>query len=479
MHKFYMSLSENYICALSLVLVILFSVVSPEASAQEISVRARLQVAQSVIGAQVDKAISENSRFSNNMTGLKYDDEVPIQIDEMRYDLILSESKSQYFSESQTLVTNLPEIKVYGSIPRIHIFGVITKVINGAQFNIKIDSECKNISYELVFEKNLVHTKFTNLKTESQFLFGSHRLKVNPFSCTAVQGMDAFLAQKVNQILENKIALQQVISTKLESILKQQASSSYQNSLTAINDLLNKIDPDLSISGTQFNFSQNETTIDLILKTRKTINYIPTKSILKSVAGANSKAAFLISKSDFDFLIQNALAKKMKSSMYWSDDIPEFKKLLNSRFKQFFIWPALMSRSKGKPLILQPMIEGFSTELPTEQIQHTLGFKMQVGQWALDDSKPMVYFRSQASFSSELTGAALVQGLDNSYIWDQSYLAAHNVSQRISLGLVNSAARTFIQEKLNMAILSSQSSFLKRIKYLYLSKDQILELGLE
>lgn len=479
MHKFYRSLSEKCICVLSLFLVIFLSVLAPEANAEEISIQAKLRVDQSSIAAQVDKAILENSHFSSAVTGLKFADEVPVYVDEMRYDLIFSESKSEYISESQTLVTRLPEVKIFGFIPRVHIFGIITKVISGVQFNIKIDSECKNINYELVFEQNSVNTKFTNLSSESQFQFGSNRLKVNPFACTSVQGMDAFLTQKVRQILENKTALQQVISAKIESILKQQATNLNQSSLIAVNELLKKIDPDLSIGETQFNFSQNDTTVDLVLKTRKMMNYIPTKSVFKTALGIEKKAAFLISKTDFDFLIQNALAKKMNSLVYSSDDIPEFKKLLNSRFKQFFIWPALMKRPKGKPLVLQPMIESFSTEIPTEKIQHTLDFKMQVGQWAIDDSKPMVYFRSKASFSSEPAGVAQVKGLDNSYIWDQNYLAAHHVSQRISLGLVNSAARTFMQEKFNMVILSSQSSFLKRIKYLYLSKDQILELGLE
>lgn len=475
MRSFYNTLSEKCICALSLVLIFF----SSQAHSEDVEIKAQLLVDQSVIAQQVDQVIAENNRISSSLTGLKYDDELPVYIDETRFDLSLSPSQSTYLNESQTLLTKIPEIRISGYIPRVHIVGFITKMINGAQFNIKVDSECKNINYEVVFTENLINTKFNTTNSESQFTFGSTKSSVTPFSCSAVQGMDAFLTQRVGQVLENKAMLQQMLSSQLDRILKQQAGRVNENSLVAVNELLKKIDPDLYVSRTQLNFSKEHTMMDLTLKTSRIIHYTVTNSVFKSTMQAKTNAAVSVSKQDFDFLIQNAMAKKINMLEYSSDDIPELKKLLNSRFKQFFIWPALMKRPKGQPLKLKPMLESFSTEIPTEQFQKNINFKMQIGQWVLDSAQPMVYLRSNATFKADVSSAVQLQNLNNSYVWDQNYLSIHQVSQRISLGLVNSAAQGLIQDKINSVIPTSSQSFLKNIKYLYLSKDQMLELGLE
>lgn len=475
MRSFYNTLSEKCICALSLVLIFF----SSQAHSQDVEIKAQLLVDQSVIANQVDQIITENNRISSSVTGLRYEDELPVYIDETRFDLSLGSPQSVYLNETQTLLTKIPEIRVSGFTPRVHIVGFITKMINGAQFNIKVDSECKNISYEIVFTENLINTKFNSASSQSQFTFGSTKSSVTPFSCSAVQGMDVFLTQRVGQVLENKIILQQMLSSQLDRILKQQAGRINENSLETVNDLLKKIDPDLYVSRTQLNFSKEHSVMDLTLKTKSVIHYSAANSVFKSVMQAKSNAAVSVSKQDFDFLIQNAMAKKINTLEYSSDDIPEFKKLLSSRFKQFFIWPALMKRPKGQPLKLKPMLESFSTEIPTEQFQKALNFKMQVGQWVLDSSEPMVYLRSNATFKADVNRAVQLQDLNNSYVWDQSYLSVHQVSQRISLGLVNSAAQSLIQNKINSVIPASSQSFLKNIKYLYLSKDQMLELGLE
>lgn len=475
MQSFYNTLSEKCICALSLVLIFLSSF----AHSQEVEIKAQVLVDQSVIANQVDQVIAQNNRISSSLTGLKYEDELPVYIDETRFDLSLGTSQSTYLYESQTLLTKIPEIKISGFIPRVHIVGFITKMINGAQFNIKVDSECKNINYEIDFTENLINTKLSAASSESQFTFGATKSSIAPFSCSGVQGMDAFLTQRVGQVLENKVMLQQMLSSQLDQILKQQAGRVTDGSLVAVNEFLKKIDPDLYVSRTQLNFSKDHSVMDLTLKTRTVVPYKATNTIFKSTMQAKTNAAISVSKQDFDFLIQNAMAKKINILEYSSDDIPEFKKLLNSRFKQFFIWPALMKRPKGQPLQLKPILESFSTEIPTELFQKNLSFKMQIGQWVLDSAQPMVYLRSNAAFKADVSNTVQLQDLNNSYVWDQNYLSAHHVSQRISLGLVNSAAQGLIQDKINSVIPTSSQSFLKNIKYLYLSKDQILELGLE
>lgn len=473
MRSFYNTVSEKSICALSLVLIFL----SSKAYSDEVAIKAQLRIDQSIVATQVDQAIAENNHFSSVLTGLKYEDELPVYIDEARYDLSLGVAESVYLNQTQTLVTQVPEIKVSGAIPRVHIFGFITKVISGAQFNIKVASECRNINYEMIFAQNTITTKFSGQASESQFSFGETQFNLNPFTCTNVQGIEAYLTERVAQTLENKSMLQQMLSSQLDKVLKQQAGLLKQSSLVAVNDWLKKIDPDLYIGDAQLNMKNNFSAVDLILKTRKVINYNPASATFQDAG--REKTAFNISKSDFDFLIQNALAKKINTIQYSSDDIPEFKKLLSSRFKQFFIWPALMKRPKGLPLTLKPTLESFSTDIPTEQLQNTLNFKMQVGQWVFDSSQPMVYLRTKAQFQGNAVGGVSVLELKNSYVWDQDYLAGHNVSQRISLGLVNSAAENLIQEKINNLISTSNSSFMKKIKSLYLSADQLLEVNLE
>jgi hypothetical protein len=475
MQSCYNTLSEKYICALSLVLVFF----SSQAHSKDIEIKAQLLVDQSVIAQQVDQVIAENNRISSSLIELKYEDELPVFIDEIRFDLSFGPSQSGYLNESQILVTKMPEIRVSGLIPRVHIVGSINKIINGVQFNIKVDSECKNINYEATFTENVINTKFNTTSSESQFTFGTTKSNIAPFSCSAVQGMDAFLTQRVGQVLENKVMLQQMLSSQLDRILKQQAVRVNESSLVAVNQFLKKIDPDLHVSHTQLNFSKDQSVMDLILKTRSFVEYKATNTVFKSSMHVKTNAAVFVSKQDFDFLIQNAMAKKLSELEYSSDDIPEFKKLLNSRFKQFFIWPALMKRPKGLPLKLKPILENFSTEIPTEQFQKNLNFKMQIGQWVLDLTEPMVYLRSRAIFRADVLNTVQLQELKNSYVWDQNYLSAHHVSQRISLGLVNSAAQGLIQGKINSFIPTSTQSFLKNVKYLYLSKDQILELGLE
>jgi hypothetical protein len=475
MRSFYITLSEKSICALSLVLIFFAS----NARSEDIEIKAQLLVDQSLIANQVDQVIAENNRISSSLAGLKYEDELPVYIDETSFDLSLGSSQSTYLKESQTLLTKIPEIRISGFMPRVHIVGFINKVINGVQFNIKVDSECKNIKYEIVFTDNHINTKFNSASSESQFTFGSTKSNITPFSCSAVQGMDAFLTQRVGHVIENKVMLQQMLSSQLDRILKQQAGRINETSLSTVNEFLKKIDPELYVSRTQLNFSNDYSVIELTLKTKSVTRYSVANPVFKSAMQAKTNAAIAFSKQDFDFLIQNAMAKKTNTLEYSSDDIPEFKKLLNSRFKQFFIWPALMNRPKGQSLILKPTVESFSTEIPTEQFQKNLNFKLQVGQWVLDSTQPMVYLRSNAKFKADVSSTVLLQDLNNSYVWDQNYLSAHQVSQRISLGLVNSAAQSLIQNKINSVMPTSSQSFLKNIKYLYLSKDQILELGLE
>ena len=189
---------------------------------------------------------------------------------------------------------------------------------------------------------------------------------------------------------------------------------------------------------------------------------------LEGTSAANETSVF-INKIELEEIIQQVLAKKIKAMAYSSNDVPDLKKLLASRFKQFFIWPALLSRPKNKPLQLWPVLEKFEFDLFEKQQSDQINIKMTLGQWVVDDAEPMVYFRSQANLNNATKSQVLLSELNNSYVWNNSYLQKKCVSDRISISLVDSTLQKLVQEKINNIVLSQQDSFLKRIKSFYLN----------
>ena len=477
MYKIVKSLSENRILHSSLVLF--FSAQAIFAS--DIKIQSKLTLTSESILNGIDQSILQNSVFEKVLIGLKYEAEVPIVVDQLNLKFQMSGAKTQIQKDSELnyFSTNMPEIKISAHISNLQIHGIIDKIISGAHVKIKIDSDCKNISFDALLTENNFYTQIIRNAAETKYQYRDIKMNFNPFSCTQVHGIEDFVTDIAIRSLQDKLQLQNLVGEAVSKILNDKLNNLKSDGIQQANLFIQKIDSEATLMLGQSQLRSDEIQTPIEIQTSSDQQYRASDIMLATNKTNHTSNALVINKSDLEFLIQNAAAKKLKKIQYSSDEIPELKKLLQSRFKQFFIWPALMKRPKNLPLTLVPALESFSFNLPTEKETNQINFKIKVGHWIQDQKLPMVYFRSEADLYAQSTEKLTVAKLSNSYVWDQSYVSKNNVLERISLNLVNSAAQNLLQNTLNNQILSAQDSFLKNLKSVYLSKEGVLEIFLK
>ena len=436
MFKLVDSISVIQLRHLSLVLLFFSSVLK----AEQLNLSATLNIGTSLIEKKIDQAISENSTISRTITGLKYESLFPITIEQINLNSHIPASTTKKTSQINTFETSIAEIQIHGEISNLHIQGVIEKEISGVKIKINVDSVCKNILFsgktvENVFSTAIVENSVDN-QIKSLFSYKSLDIQFEPFQCTQIQGIEQLIIQNIQTELSKQLPIEQMISEQVSHLLSEKVKSFKVEALNKLNMFVKSIDPEIKVN------IQKTSTAD--------------------------KTSVLVDKTEFEKTIQQALAKKLKNFIFSSDDVPELKKLLSSRFKQFFIWPALMSRPKNKALQFQPALENFSFSLLADQVTTVADLNIILGQWVKDDNASMVYFRSQANFINASKAYVELSSLTNSYIWDKNYIAQNKVSERISLSIVNSSLQKLVQQKITAEIFSAQDSFLKFVQSFYL-----------
>jgi hypothetical protein len=481
MLKIFKTISENQILHTSLVLI--FS--AHTTLAFDIKVKSVLSLSEESVANRIDQSISQNLAFEKTLTGLKYDSEIPIFVDlaNLKFQLSSPKTQMQKIGEQNYFVTDISEVKVDANISNLQIHGTIDKIINGAHLKIKIDSECKDINFEVIFSGNKLTNQISQNSTIAKYEYQNLKTSFKPFTCSHVQGIEDFVAQIATQSLQDQLQIQNFVGEEISKLINDKLNHSKSEAIQQAEIFLQKIDSTatLHIGTSSLNMNQvdgGSVQIPIEIQTTSDKPYISAETNVRPSKN-NHKDMILINKNDLEFLIQNASIKKLKSIQYSSNDVPELKKLLQSRLKQFFIWPALLRRPKAAPLTLAPVLEAFHFDLPVETETEQINFKLVVGHWVKDQDLPMVYFRSETDLLMRSTAKVLVSELVNSYVWDQQYLNKNQVSQRISLGLVNSAARNLLQSTVNNQILSAQNSFIKNLRSAFLSKDGTLQLYLK
>lgn len=440
------TLSEKPLRRLSLILVFFTQVVM----AEQIKLTTTLNIGAGLIEKKIDQTVLENSKIQKSITGLKYESQFPITIDQINLNTELSMSVTKKTQNMNIFETTMPEIKVSGEILNLHLSGLIEKEVAGAKIKIKVESDCKNIlflvkSSENIFMNELVDNSGENL-IKSQFSYKNLAFEFQPFQCSQIHGIEDVILKNITDALSQQLPIQQLISDQIGLVLTDKVKNYKSDAIKKLNQMVQSINPDIEVT------VQKTTTAD--------------------------KTSVDVNKVDFEKAIQQALSKKINKYVYTSDDIPELKKLLASRFKQFFIWPALMQRPKNKALQLQPVLESFSFNLPTDQLTTAIDLNLVLGQWVQDQSIPMVYFRSVADFNKATQASVQLSKLSNNYIWDKSYVLKNKVSERISLNLVNASLQKLVQDKITTEMFSRQNSFLKYINSFYLHNG-ILQIHLE
>lgn len=440
------TLSEKPLRRLSLILVFFTQVVM----AEQIKLTTTLNIGAGLIEKKIDQTVLENSKIQKSITGLKYESQFPITIDQINLNTELSMSVTKKTQNMNIFETTMPEIKVSGEILNLHLSGLIEKEVAGAKIKIKVESDCKNIlflvkSSENIFMNELVDNSGENL-IKSQFSYKNLAFEFQPFQCSQIHGIEDVILKNITDALSQQLPIQQLISDQIGLVLTDKVKNYKSDAIKKLNQMVQSINPDIEVT------VQKTTTAD--------------------------KTSVDVNKVDFEKAIQQALSKKINKFVYTSDDVPELKKLLASRFKQFFIWPALMQRPKNKALQLQPVLESFSFNLPSDQLTTAIDLNLVLGQWVQDQSIPMVYFRSVADFNKATQASVQLSKLSNNYIWDKSYVLKNKVSERISLNLVNASLQKLVQDKITTEMFSRQNSFLKYINSFYLHNG-ILQIHLE
>lgn len=466
-------LSEKRTVLISLVL--LFLVIPTQAS--EVKIHALLQTSSDQLIKKIDDYFLFNSVYEKVMPSVNYEGELPISLEQANFKVQLGPVITKKIEDTNTLLSSIDEISTKAAIKNLRIQGIIEKEINGIKFKIKIDSECKDVNFELITSGNQIESQISSSGIITKLNYLGEKINFKPFSCTAVQGIESYLTEKIIELLKNRISLQELVAEKINHEINDKIQNFKKTETEKANKLFQQMDPDIKVVFGSQKFYKDYISTEIELQTSAE-SLLPETQQRILTPHTGKQSALVIDKLDLEFLIKNALHKKIKNTKLSSNEIPALKKLLNSRFKQFFVWPALMKRPKGLPLEFVPTIESFSFALAIEQVINQVNFKVTVGQWAIDQLKPMVYFRSAADFQSKSDSELQLVRLNNSYVWSNEYLKSKNVSQRISLGLVNSTLENLIQEKINNEILQNKNSFLKLIQSYYLSRDNILEIVL-
>ena len=448
------------------------------------------------------KLKDDSGKWTNKIT---FNGELPFEISGFDYQIKNQQIKSQYLKsdEIQIAVDNL---QVNVTIPKVVIDTIVSKNIGGAIVNIKVKSECENVQLNFESTKAFASGKLKDVNKENkiylqasdvQSKFENQNLNVVDFNCTNINGFQEFVKNQIYEEFKKFNFYQLIFDDKISKLINEKLSEISNKANSMISQKLSAIDDSSLIKYQLVNTNEKYFKILIEFPLPESIS---DKVSAKTSADKKAKEEAFQKKSDefvTDNLIDEAIIAlphslvqiwalkqiQLKLSQEWisSKKIPALNKLTNSRFQQFFVFPALMSLPKGQELLLHPYLERLEYNIEKNKFLSQLETKASVGAWIYDRSHPMVFFRSNLNFKFQLGENSQLlsnlQSIQSESLFNNEYLKNNNVSTYISTSIISSSMQSYfnqnyIRQNLNLFQITNDKVF--KIKDFYLSSDDIL-----
>lgn len=416
-------------------------------------------------------------------TPLTFSSLIPISVSNVQYNL---DWKNVSFNpiENNNIQFALVEPQLDILVPKLEIDTYLVKEVNGVILKVRVQSTCENI--RLVTTTDVISvlagisgsakSDHVNMSANiTDVNLGKPKLSVQNLKCSNIAGFEDLVADEILQQFTQLDFYKPVLLSKMNELLAGQVEKYAAKAEKAIKDQVMTVD---GLSAPLFSLLQiNDQYIDIGFSLNNP------NATLSNITGykLNSDGAMVVNKSELQDYIKQSLSAKLAKLSYSSKTITELDKLTRSRFKQFFVWPALMKLPKGQELILRPMLESLSFTLKPDSYVINLNLTATAGIWVMARNEQMVYLRSNLTASSNVANAAQVkttiQSLASSAVWDQNFLKRYGASKRISTSIVDSTAEKFFNDNwatANLSVLKLTNTVSTGLKKIFYSKDNKL-----
>jgi hypothetical protein len=420
---------------------------------------------------------------------LSFSSLVPIAVSNVQYNL---DWQSVNFNPIQNnniqFAFVAPKLEI--TVPKISIDTVLVKEINGVILKVNVKSNCENIKVitstdaisiqaGIAGSAKADHVDMSANVTDINL--GTPKLTVENFKCDNIAGIEDLVADEILQQFTRIDFFKPFLLKKINTLLAAQIEKYAVKAEMAIKDQVLTID---GLSSPLFSLLQiNENYIDIGFALNKPdVTFSPVVNYK-----LNSDGVLVVDKTEMQDFLKQGISAKLAKLSYSSKNITELDKLTRSRFKQFFVWPALMKIPKGQELILRPMLESLSITIKPESYVSQLNLTATAGLWVVERNEAMVYLRTNLQAVSNIADTAKVQtsisSLKTSAVWDTGYVKRHDNSKRISTGIIDTTAEKFFTNNwatANLSVLKLTDSASAKLKKIYYSKENKLyfELGL-
>lgn len=471
--------------ALSIIFVLLFSV---NAYAQKLS--GHFLISTTKLKQTLENLIVQKKPIAGVYEKpLSFTSLIPIAVNNVEYNLDWQTVNFNPIQDNNIdFALVAPKLEI--TVPKIAIDTYLVKEINGVILKVHVKSSCENIKLITATDAISVRAGIAgSAKADhvdmsanvTDINIGSPKLTVQNFKCDNISGFEDLVADEILQQFARIDFYKPVLLEKINSLLAIQLQKYAAKAEKAIKDQVLTVE---GLSAPVFSLLQvNENYIDIGFSLNNPdITFTPVANYTP-----NSDGVMIVDKTELQEFLKQGLTAKLAKLAYSSKGISELDKLTRSRFKQFFVWPALMKIPKGQELILRPMLESLNITLKPDSYVSTLNITATAGIWVMERNEAMVYLRTNLTAASNIADAAKVQtkisSLKTSAVWDAGYLDRHDCSKRISTGIVDTTAKKFFSDNwatANLCVLKLTSTASAQLKKIYYSKDNKLyfELGL-
>jgi hypothetical protein len=476
---------ENRNWCRSLVIIILF-LISANAHAQRLS--GHFLISTSKLTQSLEKIIVQKKPIVGIYEQpLTLPSTIPISINSVEYFFNWSEIKFDPIENGHLKISFVqPTLEI--KIPKLDIDTYVIQEVNGVILKVRIKSTCNEIRLATTTDALSLQTTITgSARSEDVDLnaaitaldLGTPHLSVQDFNCDNIAGFEDVVSDEILQQFGRIDFYKPMLLEKVNSMIAQQLGLLGDVAEDTIHDQVivhsSEIIPLFQLLAINSDFID----IGFAINSEDAL-----LSPLKDYK-ATTDATLVVDKSELQNYLKEALSKKLSQSQYSSKNISELDKLTRSRFKQFFVWPALMKRPKGAELILRPKIESLNFNLTPNTVVKNLSMKATTGLWIIDGSEPMIYLRSEISANSTMTGGhqfqSKINSLKTSPIWNNSYIEKRNCSKRISTGIVDKLAEKYFTDNwatANLGVIKFANGVSTQLKQIYFDHNNKLHFSL-
>jgi len=463
-----------------------------QVNAQKLSGEAYYPISR--LKSEIEKSLTPSQPLEGVLHGsnINLPDGFPFVLSDVKYQYKWSSAKIN-IRDDANIMTSIADAEVTFFVPKIDINTTIIKYIDGAIINIKLQSECSNIT--LIAKTNHVNLKLSrsneadsvydfSLLTE-QLDYEKPSLQISSFECTNIRGLEEEIKENIFENFNNLNAYNDLMIEKINIVIKQKIYDTLTEIDKSIQENFNKSKLSLNQKIRIKSLDSEKLTVQFALNKDLDREHL-VETIPEKIAIGSYSILFNVNKEEFDSFINGVLKFNAQKIELSSKQIKPLDKLTKSRLQQFFIWPALKKRKKGQELILRPVIEKLSFKFKQEDFAKNISAQISTGLWIIDEDKPMIYFRSRFSaqtFISENSEIiTTVSGLQTKSFWDDAYLKAKKCSKRISTKIIDYLAQqTFNQNwaKQNINVIVFGATQRYRLKDIFHTKSNSLFIRLD